>query len=208
MQTKKFVLVVLLGIILGLGLWWFTQPKEVAADDTAVTTPTKFLVTKVDTAPAQANRVEMPKAAAVGAKAGTDDSQTQAASLALAQAQLKGTVQDIAHLMREKGAFAVELAYLPPDELAHMSPERIQAQKILEAKMAEDSKDPARREASAQKYDYLATLTPTLSAAGDKATYYGTMPGTEAAKDGSPQKIAIFIKVNGKWYWKDDWGDE
>jgi hypothetical protein len=153
--------------------------------------------------------VESPKTPAVPAKGEAISSPADDAVL-LAQAELKATVQDIARTLREKGRFSARLDSAPPEFAASMQQEPDYLRLMLENE-AEDKLNPHVQqeiEIEAQKYDYLATLTPTLNATGDKAIYYGNYPNEEATGDGTPQKIAILIKINGKWYWQADWSGE
>jgi len=204
MQKKQFALVILLGVVLGLGLWWFTRPKEVPVDDTvAVTVPTKFVVTKIGNQPAQANRVEMPKAAVVSTGKGTDDSDTQAAAVAIAQAEVHATVLDMARITREKGGFAFMQAYYSPDYTSRNA----KFMQLMVDKDAERDSDPSeieKRDHSAQRYDALAKLTPAFNAAGDKAYYLGNADDDATYFNGTAHVLAILNKINGKWYWESD----
>ena len=164
-KTFSILVIVFLVLVIGGAFWVNSRTPEFTATATLTVTP----VAKAN-APKAASpvaQVELPKAAAVGAKEGVG---SQEEAISLAQAEARTTVLEMARTIREKGAFAAELAYLPPDEVARISPEHLQFQQALEAKWMEDPQQQQRFESKAERYDYLATLTPTINSACEIAT--------------------------------------
>ena len=211
MKLRKFhvLVLILVALIIGGAIWLFSRgPGGVTIDTYTEASLAQADVPKAATPVAPVAQVELPKAAAVGAKEGTDDSKAEAA--ALTQAELKATVKDMAYTLREKGGFSFDMAFDRPDFAArmHQQPQYMQLMLQMEADDKQNPQIQLKNELTAQKYDYLATLTPTLNAAGDKATYFGNPPSEDAKPGDPPKKIEILMKIDGKWYCQLDWSGE
>jgi len=187
-------MVIMVALIIGGAFWWFSQKPKYTATATLQVIPAAQVTVPILTS--SANQVEKPKAPVAAVNGAAADAQTQ--SLAVAQAELKATNQDIARMMREEGVPAAELAYAPPDSRAKwpQTPD-------FAIDRSPNPQEIQSRENEAQIYDNLATLTPTINSTGDKATYFG-----KANSDGKTQRLAIFLKIDGKWYLQLDWSGE
>jgi len=209
MKSKKvpILALILVALIIGGAIWLFSQKPEYTATTTLVAIPaTKTDATKAVTQPVQSNRVEMPKTVAVAAKDAGADAQAQA--VAVEQAEATATMQNIARTLREQGIYTIEQTYYAPNIATVTSPEGRQQLFEMDARNKQDPQVQSKNEKLARWFDYLSTLTPTINATSDKASYYGYVPGDEAAKSGPPKKIAVLIKIDGKWMWQADMSGE
>jgi hypothetical protein len=209
MKPRKFALVLLLLVALAVGgaMWLFWQTPEYTATASLLVIPGVKANAPKSVLTPSGNEVEKPKLPAAMAKDGAADS--PANNTALTQAELKLTVKDMANVIRKQGAAGFNEAFFPPDSPTHR-PSQLKDKLLQESTEAAALNPEVRIENDkmAQFYDYLATLTPTLNATGDKATYFGHNPNAETLKEGPSEKIAILIKVKGRWYWQTYWGDE
>ncbi len=191
-----------LAIIIGGTVWWFARTTgNTAAASTPVTSAAKADAPKTVAQAAPVAQVELPKALAAAAKPETAGSQAEA--VAIAQAEVKATFQDMARTLREQGLAATEQAFLNPEYVAKTSPEEWR-QRIADEENAQNPDLIQHLEKGAEYYDYLATLTPTINAAGDRAIFFNG----SVNDDGTPKRLAVFNKINGKWYFNQYLGDD
>ncbi len=233
MKSEEFQRVALFLVVLVVGavFWLFTRTPDYTASATVIitsdneTSAPKVVVqpsrVAMPTAPAitQAESVEAPTQADNAAEAVKDDS---AEAVSIAQAEAKAAVLGVARTIREQGIFGAELVYLPPAQSALFTPKEIPIRQADEARYREIPEYQQELEHSAQMYEYIATLTPTINATGDKATFHGAIPSDlvgspsipymrpeeQAQNNDRPHIVAIFIKIDGHWYFKNDWTDE
>jgi hypothetical protein len=109
----------------------------------------------------------------------------------------------MARTLREQGLAATEQAFLNPEYVAKTSPEEWR-QRIADEENAQNPDLIQHLEKGAEYYDYLATLTPTINAAGDRAIFFNG----SVNDDGTPKRLAVFNKINGKWYFNEYLGDD
>jgi hypothetical protein len=204
MKLKNFVMI---AIAVGcLGLWCSTRPAVAAAETTAddpkqlvpsiIAPPIAPPVPKSDSAPA----------ATVKTVSGADP-----------QTDLKTVIPDLVRLVRSGDTLAEMQTYTQPAIWTKMGPEYIQKYKeIIQPKLDAAARDPEmerrRRMVSepvARSYEALEKQTPTFNAKGDEATYILTMPavtdlvnGTYTGTNTGPKVPLVFVKINGKWYFK------
>lgn len=202
MKPKKLRIVVLLFVALMVGwvIWQFSHtPEYVATANIRVYSTTTTDAPKAATPVAPVAQVELPKAAAVGASGGTDDSKAVSASVLLAQAEVHATVLDMAKIRREKGFNAYVQAYYRPDFVAKQA-QLIQRMVDADSSYDHDPGTIQSRDLSAQKFDHLATLTPTINETGDKAYYLSNAGDPNAYFNGTASVLMILQKIDGKWY--------
>ncbi len=215
MKPNKFRVVVLVFVVLVIGgaIWLARHTPEYVATATLTVIP----ASKADaTKPvAQAEQVELPKAAAVAAKGETDAAPAKPADPnAAAQAELKAAFLDMGRLIRagDYATFKETYGYIAPSQSDLDDIQRAREHQVsVAAARARDPDNPLTRHmqqldiAGAQSYEALANQTPTFNSAGDEATYqyiapdyYGT--GTYTGT-GEPTPMT-FIKIDGRWYAK------
>jgi hypothetical protein len=216
MKLRKFhvLVLILVALIIGGAIWLFSRrPGGVTIDTYTEAAPAKADVPKAVVQAAPANQVELPKAAAVGAKAGTD-----AASVLPFDPHddLKTAIPDIARLIRTgQGLFD----YLTPEFLHKHSLDSARIQKLRDENAGltlvegTDALDQMRMiENQAKSYEALEGQAPSFNASHDEATYQYIMPpippqdSPTAASDPTPglPRPLTFIRINGKWYIKAD----
>jgi hypothetical protein len=201
MKSKNFTLIVLIAVIVGVVLWWFTlQPAATPGKSVEVPTPVKTDGPKMA---AQVAQVELPLAPAVQPEAET----AQAAPIAAApiaadpQADLKTALPDMARLLRHGGMLELEMAYFQPAVLAAMDPQMVQQMQMRVANTPPEPVSPI-YEARAKIYESLANQTPIFNATGDMATYtvVPAMFTSDNVNENNLPTTIMMVKVNGKWY--------
>ncbi len=224
MKKEKWIAMPLVGLLPNLA--WITigccvgysiLPKirltEAAPEQLA---PTPMLA-KVDAAPKEiapsiiaqpiASPAPKPDAAPVAESQPKADPQTD----------LKTVIPDLVRLVRAGDNLRMVQTYTPPEIWAKIGPEYTQQfQKIVQPKLDAANRDPEmeRRwrmisEPAAGSYEALEKQTPTFNANGDEATYIFTLPeatdlvnGTYTGTSTGPKIPLVFVKINGKWYFK------
>ncbi len=119
-------------------------------------------------------------------------------------ADLKTAIHDIVRLVQANDTITLWQTYMLPEKL---TPEVLQ--ELQDSITREQNATPQMkalyqriREGSIQAFEDLETQTPTMNEAGDEATYNFTLP----SPGGGPGTVVprTFIKLNGKWYFKDE----
>jgi len=204
MKLKTPTLIALAVAIVGLGLWWLSQPTTAAPEKMAAAPlPAKTMVpAKMVASPTIAPPVAPPA------------QQTDIALAAVAppieesppdpnadpQADLKTAIPDIVRLIRAGDQVGAYKTYCPPDEL---NPKDVQQmQDLIMQSMAATAQVPElqqlmqkNRDEFARAFEALEDQTPIYNDAGDEATYKFAMPG-----EGT--EPMTFGKIDGKWYIK------
>jgi len=120
---------------------------------------------------------------------------------------LKTAIPDIARLLRAADSVGFMKTYLPPDDLAKIDDQRLQATQEA-GDRAGFSINPSllkAKESLALAVEDLESQRPTYNDAGDEASYEILMPGFEGQE---PYYLSmVFVKINGKWYSKQGMGD-
>ncbi len=202
MKPQRSILIVVIIILVGVGLWFFTQPKDKPEKTADVPAPAKVAEPKPlappSIAPPVAPPAPKPDSAPVAATTPPSDSSDP-------QTDLKTAFADIARLIRARDVATRYQTYTPPDEFDPKIFRQYQANQLQ--MHAEAAQDPHLKEImdksgdrDAQSYESLADQTPTLNAAGDEATYMRTVVLTESGP--TIQERTDFVKINGKWYEK------
>jgi hypothetical protein len=212
MKSKNFMGVILVVAIAGGGIWWFMQPPTATSGKIVAApapTPAKADAPKPM---AQAIGIAPPKASPLQAKPATtavaSGSGADASSNADPQADLKTAIPDMARLVRVSELTWYETYTAPKD----IDPDTIKNLEDVQATTNPDTHVSVGKlnEAFAQSYEALETQTPTYNAAGDEATYDGYIsPSSRDMESGTfsgngPRGSLTFIKIDGKWYKKDD----
>jgi len=209
MKPRNYPILALLALIIGGAIWLFSRtPGGVTIDTYTEASPAQTAAPKTAVAQAApAAQVELPKAAAVGAKDGSNVDPN-----ASAQAELKAAFLDMGRLIRAGDYVAYHETYFyTPNQTELDAIERAKVDQVrTAAKRASNPDNPNTRqviqlnEVNAQAIEALANQTPTFNTAGDEATYQyidpdyetGTYPGTGEATP------LTFIKIDGRWYRK------
>jgi len=227
MKPKNFALATLLIAIVALGIWWLMRPSAITAEKTAeapkpVATEAKIQPPKFPPATpgsAEASTTSDAPKEDVSAELREMDTAVRLMPPVVQstayppptssnpQADLKTALLDIAHLIRTGGdpeAFLEK--YTSPDELG---PEKIQQIRAdIQRRVDMGAQGPFMQrlfqqttEDMAREYESLENQIPTYNDTGDVATYTYTKNYQYSA----PAQITrTFVKINGKWYYKEN----
>jgi hypothetical protein len=199
-RHQKFLIIPIIVVVVGVGIWWFVHNPGANALE-ALKDPPKAV--------AQLTQVEKPVVPKVMAKEDVVASPAAvvaappSADIVQAQTELKNTNKDIADVIRKQGVGAAQILFTHQSSTRKMDPGFVQAMFDTATPENVSPEEKATREKAAQFQESLAAMTPKINAAGDRASYYG-----EIGADGQPEKLARYIKVDGKWYWYGWLGDD
>jgi len=197
MKPKNFILIILLVIVVGLGIWWFMRPTTAIPEKTAeASTQGKSYAPKL-VAP-QAIAPPLPRPANESITGTQSNTKEPTNPNAAAREELNREFSNMAKLIRAGGASdKIEFlqTYYTPEVLAkqfNLTMKQLQQ----EATMPPDPEGPLIDEEFAQSWDDLVSQTPTFNTIGDEATY------TQIKRfdgDSAPSELTM-VKINGKWY--------
>jgi len=217
MKSQRYILAVLAVVLVGIGLWWFLRPPAPQEKASAATLPAKAVASVSDKVeppkplapPTIAAPALKPAAASVAATSAPDANSDP-------QADLKTAIPDIVRILRANDLMALVQNYTPPDKLtprllqqAQKTADQLQAAQAMAASLPPDIQERINHpfEQMAKGYEVIIGQVPTMNAAGDEATYMVSMPGPPDPNTGDSVSTPVpqtFIKINGKWYMKED----
>jgi len=194
MKLRSLLTIVLVAA-LTLGVVWYLKPAASEPVKTAAAPKPAPKPAAPKAAPAQ---IAAPVVAPAAKPAGTAPAADPGAGEP--QKELNTALTDISDLLSAGDLYTAMMRYLPPDMLDKMlaqvpESERANMQQMMQQQM---SRPEAQQgiQMMIQVVDSMKTMTPDISAAGDKATYQISDPS------GQDSKIVPFSfeKVDGKWY--------
>jgi hypothetical protein len=192
-MTRKLSIAAVVVVLVAGAVWLFWKPAPPPPAPKVAEAP-KAVAPKV-TAPTVAPQVVAPTVAPAVPKATVAEA-TPAKPAADPQAELNTALSDIISLIQSGDLVTAFERYAPPDELAKMSPDQ-KAQ--MEQEMSTQMSQPQAQQAMQMMVTVLQSMqtqTPTLNAAGDRATYQLSDPTGQ-----SPEIVPFsFQKIDGKWY--------
>ncbi len=206
MKPKHFLLAFFIVAIVGVGIWWFAQPKPTPLEKTADSkSPASGNIAAPKPAPTQIAAPITPPAAKSSTAPPDGGSEPDKGD---PHAELSTAINDISSRLLSGDLYSVETNYSLPEVLAKIPPEELANLQELQTAL-DSSPQPVRRlQNYAQVYQTLEGQTPEMNAAGDEATYQVTPPRGMAGDpvSGSPVTLptltVTFQKIDGKWYIK------
>ena len=209
-KIKTFVVVVVIAVIMG-GIWWFNQPAATTSEKVAQTAQAPL------TAQTTAQRLATPVAQVEPPKLPPATPNPAAVD---PQAELKTAIPDIVHFFRTNDVLSFNEKYDVPgtfdlgewqkqEEVKTKNMHELEAAAIQNPKLQQGLQQAEIHrqqtlESAALSWEALETQTPVYNAAGDEATYTYTMtaPQVGFAFQTVLSGHRVFIKIDGKWYFK------